>query len=252
MAVLSALISGCGMENYFYLYPVSPGNITTELNSRATVRLPLSPQQVADSGEYNYFTNFIIYYRIYVSDVAESGSIQLSQAALNRINPSLASDYFSLEQYLSSETSVNTAVGSLFRNRNYYPLELDGENIDRDVLGKGSVGETIIIDFPQIPGSVPSLTISTLGYGPFSLYRSTGGGNFFPRPNRYFINSSQLSAPENITAGVNVDTVNKYGISGPRYTYVSMYIVVSGIDPNYSPIYSTPAFIGIFRLPDPL
>jgi hypothetical protein len=248
-ALLAALISGaCGIEDYYYLYPVPPGNITLELNSRATLRLPLSPGQVSPSGEYYYFRHFSIYYRIYVSDVPESGGIQTSPSALSVINPTLASDYSRIAPYLSSETNVNTAIATLFKSMNYHPLALFGQNID-GVLDDGAVGKTIVISFPQEPASVPRLIIDN---NAVALYRSNGDGLFNPRPDRYFVNSSPLSDPGNINSAVNADVADKSGASGPRYTYAAMFIVVTGVDPNFSLVFSTPTFIGIFRLPDPL
>jgi hypothetical protein len=228
------------------------GNITQELNNLVTIRLP----QV-NLTDYYYFNHFTIYYRIYLSDIPEPGTVQLSREALNRINANLSSDYFALAPYLSSDNRVNTSsIGSQFRARNYYPLEAGGAEIEQ-VLGRSGSGnipaKTLVLDFgTQIP--FMRLTWGNNEVLHF-LYRSNGasyGGSFIPRPDRYFVNTSELSDPGNVSATTNADVSPKPNMSlGPRYTYASMYIVATGLDPvNYSPIYSAPAFVGILRLPD--
>jgi hypothetical protein len=244
--VFLAFFGSCGIENYYYLYPVPAGNIHVELNSMATVQLPY-----INTTEFYYFTNFTVYYRIYISDVPESGQIQLSSSSLSRINPELSRDYFAFEPYLDSDTIVNTSIGTLFKNRNYHILALENADIEHNILSLSSArgNTTIIFNFSQTPGNIPFLEIGTRQY---NLFRSDGGGLFTPRPDRYFVNKPELYDSQNINSTTNADVVNKPNISSsPRYTYVSLYIVVTGIDPNFSPIYSTPTFIGILRLPNP-
>jgi hypothetical protein len=44
---------------------------------------------------------------------------------------------------------------------------------------------------------------------------------------------------------------NKPGISGSRYTYAALYLAAEGLNqPSYTPFYSIPTFIGIFKLPE--
>jgi hypothetical protein len=87
----------------------------------------------------------------------------------------------------------------------------------------------------------------------YVLWRSDGGGLFSPRPDRYFVNSRELWAPENISNQINADVVNKANLpdGDRRYTYAAMFIVAVGVNPaSYSNIYSTPSLIHVFRLPD--
>jgi hypothetical protein len=243
---LITLLVSCGIDDYFYLYPVPVGNIQVQSNSYATVILPNINLQ-----DFYYFTHFTIYYRIYISDIQELAALQLSQPILNGINPVLSTDYFYIFPYTTSNTQntqvVNTSISTMFRNRSYYTLALENADIENNVLDASSLGRTLTLDFLQTPGTVPSLLINDVRY---NLFRSNGNGVFNPLPDRYFINSSQLHAGENATSAINADVVDK-SVSGPRYTYVSMYIVVTGIDNNFSPIDSVPTFIGIFLLPDP-
>jgi hypothetical protein len=241
-------VVSCGIEDYFYLYPVPLGNIQIQLNSRATVGLPN-----IDLQEFYYFTHFTVYYRIYISEIQETASIQLSTSSLSRINSALSSDYFAISPYTTTNTQnapVNTSINSIFGTRNYYALALANADIENAILSSSSLGRTLEIEFDPIQTGrqYPYLTINGLSY---DLFRSDGNGVFNPLPDRYFVNSSQLNSSQNATTAINADVVNK-NVSGPRYTYVSMYIVVTGIDNNFSPINSIPTHIGIFRLPDPL
>jgi hypothetical protein len=244
---LLLLLGSCGIEDYLYLYPVSPGNIRLELNTLAVIDLP-----DINTSEYYYFSYFTLYYRIYISDIPESGDMQLSQNFLSRINPVLSSDYTALEPSTNTETMVSTTLASLFRNRNYYSLALQDAVIE-DVLSRGSLGRTVQLDFSQRPGTYPSLNIDTGGEPEsYILYRSNGNGVFTPMPNRYFLNAAELSRNDYLTAAYNADVAGNTMMTGPeRYSYVSIYIVVTGMDQNYSPIYSRPTHAGIFRLPNP-
>jgi hypothetical protein len=237
----------CGIEDYFYLYPVPLGNIQIQLNSWASVTLPS-----IDLQEFYYFTNFSIYYRIYISDILETAAIQLSTSSLSRINAALSSDYFAISPYTTTNTQnapVNVSINSIFGSRNYYLLTLANADIENSVLATSSPGRTLELEFDPIQTGrqYPYLAINGQYY---DLFRSDGNGIFNPLPDRYFVNSSQLNSSQNATSAINADVANK-NVSGPRYTYVSMYIVASGIDNNFSPINSIPTHIGIFRLPDP-
>jgi hypothetical protein len=109
----------------------------------------------------------------------------------------------------------------------------------------------VVFSFSQNPGDVPVLTV---GGGEYTLWRSNGNGSFTPRPeNRYFVNSPELYDPDNINDNVNADVTNKSSFSGSaRHTYVCMYIVATGLDTaTFTQIFSTPAFVGILRLPNP-
>ena len=252
MPVLIALcvfFGSCGIENYLFLPPVPAGDIHLELNSRAEIALP-----DFDMGEYYYFSHFTIYYRIYISDSAESGDIQLSQTNLGRINSSLASHYAALSPYTNNDTTnVSTAIASQFNTLKYYTLYLENAHID-DILGADALGGRLSLDFTQTPGRPPTLSVNGQAY---QLYRSTGDGNFNPRPNRFFLNDPELNSSENAGGDtgnslINNDVANKtISASLPRYTYVNMYILAAGSDDNYVALYSRPTHIGILRLPDP-
>jgi hypothetical protein len=239
------LVSSCGIDDYFYLYPVPVGNIQSQSNSMAVINLPNINLQ-----EFYYFTHFTIYYRIYISDI-QSLTWQLTQNELSAINPALSSDYLAIFPYTTSNTQnsqvVNTSISTMFRNRNYHVLALEGADIENDILSTSSLGRGITLDFSPTPGSIPFLLINNNAR--YNLFRSNGNGVFNPLPNRYFFNSSQLNSSQNATSIINADVADK-NVSGPRYTYVSMYIVATGIDSNFSPIDSIPTFINIFLLPD--
>jgi hypothetical protein len=232
------LFLSCGIEDYAYLQPVSSGDIRLTLNNMAIVPLP-------DQDTGSNFTHYTLYYRIYISDIQEAGEIQRSRSAMERINPALAADYFYLEPYTSVNNSVNTSTATLLRNRSYQILSyIRGNSELSDVVGNGP--ENLELHFPIQTGNIPYLTYGGTTY---DLYRSNGSGAFNPRPDRYFRNSPEIYSNANINSTVNADVVNKSGSSGPRYTYAAFYIAATGLsEPAYTPFYSIPTFIGVFRL----
>ncbi|MDR2536547.1 MAG: hypothetical protein LBD29_11020 [Treponema sp.] len=235
-------IGSCGIEDYLFLFSIPSGSISVTLNQEAVIRLP-----DVSLTDYYYFTHFTIYYRIYVS---EKFYPMINTGNMNELNAALSSDYNAFLPYTNTDTNNAAAsIGTLFNNRHYYSLMLEGADID-DVLGSSALGKTLTLDFIESsPRSAPNLTIDNRKY---TLQRSTGNGLFRPMPmNRYFFNTSELNDPLNITTGINADVVNKADITGTRYTYTAMYIVVTGMDSNFSSIYSVPSFIGVFYLPAP-
>ncbi|MDR2094440.1 MAG: hypothetical protein LBP76_02840 [Treponema sp.] len=231
------LFVSCGIEDYYYLYPVSAANIMMQSNVAATISLPSYGQ------EYYYFTHFTIYYRIYISDRLSAAEIQPSE--MQSINQALYSDYNGIEPYTHEDLITTINIDNLFVNRHYYTLKLNGADIDSVLEIRD--GGTMTIDFSS------SLAAPELrrGSNRYPLYRSNGDGIFDPLPrDRLFQNTDDLNKSANASSTVNADVANKANISGPRYTYAAMYIAAIGRNNNFSPIYSIPTFIGIFQLPN--
>jgi hypothetical protein len=234
------LFASCGIEDYLYLDPIPESGITVQLNSRATVQLP-------SRSSYDSVSNFhfTLFYRIYVSGLLRE-SVSISD--YSALNPTLASDYNVLLPYTdtsSTSTANVSAVGTVFRNRNYYTLELESVNID-NVLASGSSGKTLTLDFLQNPGWIPRMEIDGV---PYSLFRSDGGGNFKPEPDRYFRSSEDLTDSAKASSLANADVVPASGTPVEKYAYVAFYIAASGMNNNFSPVYSAPTFVGVLQLP---
>jgi hypothetical protein len=222
----------CGIDDYMYLEPVPSGNIRTELITRAEIRLPS-----VDTSQFYYFRYFALYYRIYTS-VNDFAAISPNE--YSSLNPSLSSDYNAFLPYTNNTGTSNAGtIGSLFRNRRYWTLFLEGANIESEL---NQNGRTVTLSFSSSNGADMALDNGT----PYPLLRSNDGGSFVPAPDRYFRNSSELRAAENATTLKNADVA---AVSGGTYAFAALYIVAVGMDNNYSPIYSTPAFVGVFRLP---
>jgi hypothetical protein len=234
----------CGLDDYMYLSPVQESEITIRNNTQAAIGLPS-----LDAGESTYFTNFVIFYRIYLSDSPQAG--QITPELMRTVNAALYNDYNGLFPSTSNNssnntTTVNTAVGSLFSGRRYYELALDGIDI-ASVLDSGSQGESLVIEFPNTGGR-PFLTVG--GGQPYELWRSNGGRTFEPKPDRYFAGHPDLFDNNNLTANINADTAGP-SPTGPGYAYASLYIAKMGRDrQTLGLIYSAPTFIGVFKLPD--
>lgn len=244
IAAGAILLNSCGIEEYPYIDPIPQGNIDPLFNNRATVYIP--------NGYERPFDHFVIFYRIYVSDFEQPST---SPSMFSAINKALVDDYNSILPYIGSETVVNANMNTVFSARKYKYLVLEGDDInsvlsyDRSIMGK-----TLIFDFGSF--KAPTMTVaasssSTTGLT-YSLLRSDGSGAFKPLPeNRYFINSEELWKASNINENVNADVVNKDGIDASRkpYTFAAMFVAAMGTV-GYTTVYSTPAFIHAFQLPE--
>jgi hypothetical protein len=218
LAGLTVSFISCGIDDYIVLEQVTQSDVTVVLgNSRVTVRLP---------SQSTYFRNYEIYYRIYASGIPISGTIAESQ--LSGINSTLASDYNAIKPYTNPDTNTTTNVGSVLTGRRYYTL-------DNSIPSNG-----FSIDFAL----TETITEPVLNSQP--LRRNSTLTN--PQPNRSFLNHADLYSAGNVNLNGDVQTSST---GTPMYTYVCMYIVATGVDNNYSTIYSKPTFIGVFMLPDP-
>lgn len=233
----SFCVWACGLEDYPVINPVPSSNITREMNNRAVVRLP-------NNYDGSPFSSFAIFYRIYVSDIPQASTTESSYSTINTV---LSSDYGSFKPYIDSTTLVTADMESLFSGRGYKYLNLEDSNIS-SVLSSSSLGSTLTFDFSS--SRMPTMTIGSSAY---TLLRSDGGGLYNPQPDRYFLNREELWRSENINNTINADVTNKAGIdpSARHYTYVAMFITAVGQNyATYSNIYSTPALIHVFQLPD--
>jgi hypothetical protein len=243
----------CGIEDYRYLPPIDSGNISMNLNTLATVNLPYVDAGAA--GQFFYFRNFIIYYRIYISDISIQGKVSLAE--LQTLNAGLYSDYYYLNPYTTMDNNRSpSAMGSIFSSRRFYQLMVDGNVAIDNILSSGAPSpgtvKPLILDFAQQSGGTipPSLTINSTNY---DLQRYYDPAVTMPIPtDGFFINSTDLQDQANISSAnrTNMDVQNKENITGQKYTYAAMYILLFGRDVGLTPIYSAPTFIGIFRLPD--
>jgi hypothetical protein len=143
----------------------------------------------------------------------------------------------------------------MFSNRKYYVLALENTSIE-SMLGSGAGGSLITLDFARSSPLRPAFffgdTRENTSLSPINLWRYSYNGIMRPyADNRYFTNSDDLNTGDYINQSTltTLDVADNT-VSGPKYTYVSMYIMAYGIDNNFSNIYSSPTFIGIFRLPD--
>jgi hypothetical protein len=234
----------CGLEAFYYIDYIPLG---TYDDTRASVRLPSSSAE----GYSTYFSNFIIFYRIYISGerIPTGTYLRDSSNDRNTINMALNSDYVGLDPFTDiTSTTVNTEnLESTFLNRKYFQLTLESAEIN-NVLGKNSLGEILDFAFPPNTGVMPTLILRGTAY---TLRRADREKQSLlaPRPDRYFLNHPDLYNNANVTNEINADVAaNTRG--NPRYTYVSLYIAAKGVSLEMPPrdIYSQPTFIGIFLL----
>jgi len=235
--ILSALffLLSCGIEEYYYLPQVHQDDIISNLTNSATINLP-----PINSVQFYYATNYSIFYRIYISETPLT-SVQTINDMTN-INPDLARDYNSLLSY--TDTAGTIITKDTFPALKYYEIELDGAKI-ADIFSKN--GGTLEIVFSTSTGYP---TVSLDNGSAFRLRRS--GNLISPVPSdRFFRNTEELNDNDNATDEKNADVARRTTGFDQRYTYVSMYIVATGVNPDtFTRMYSKPTHINIFRLPD--
>ena len=240
----------CGIEAFYYIHYVSDGEYWDVTGACASIHLPSSSED-GYSAPNNYFNNFIIFYRIYISN-EQPGSAIITSELRTLINSTLNSDFNSLYSLTDkNSTSVTTSnLETRFNTQKYFMLTLENADINT-VLGSNSLGKTLEFHFPPNTGENPFFRFSEPSSTNYIFQRANMGPglNFTPRPDRYFLNHPDLYNTSNVSNEINADTaINSK--SDLRYTYVSMYIVALGTSHEMPPksIYSQPTFIGIFKL----
>jgi hypothetical protein len=234
----------CGLETFYYIDYIPQGWVADHLY--AEIELPSSSTE-----GYNYFTNFVIYYRLYISNSFTPG-IKETDTQIREISNYLINDYTNLLPYTDiTSTTVNTSnLENTFAGRSYFRLELEGVDI-KNVLSGGSLGGILEVNFYGVPGTQPELILNGV---PYTLLRATTGqgiGVFTPRPDRRFFNTPDLRDNAYATSLINADTVSGGG-TAPTHIWISMYIAAEGrsLETPSRTIYSQPTHIGIFMLAD--
>jgi len=236
--LLSAFLS-CGIDEYYYLPQVPQANITRTSNTEAVIRLPSISQ-------YYYATNYIIFYRIYISNVDIGAEIQTSSERIS-IHSSLESDFNAFDEITDPTVSTAITSANTFSNRNYFKLEAYGADIN-NILSAG--GGTFRIRFPTGQWEFPEIISRPLLDNDVGVSLRRSSELISPLPNEpYFLNTSELSNYANANSNNNADVAGRSGIS--QHAYVSMYILAAGYNNElFSPIYSKPTHISIFKLPN--
>jgi hypothetical protein len=227
-AVCCALLLSCGLDDYGNDYLDPPDNIIiTPTTSQVTIRTSAS------------LRNHTVFYRIYLSNNLVAS---VTTGNLGTINSALESHYRALEPYTNTDT-VPSTIGTILSQRGYYRLCVLDSQIKflEDILGSTVTG-TLLFDFST---SSPVIQIPSFAS---SLQLRRAAENFTPYPSdRSLTASTNLVDNSNITTNQNLD-VQSSSASPASYAYISLYIVATGINDNFSTIYSTPKHLGVFQL----
>jgi len=280
VVIVSLFHLSCGIGAFYFLDSVvQRGDEIIGADDANLTRIRL-PRDDSD-GYADLFRHFVIFYRIYISGYFAAVIPQDGEAGatMDRIHPQLRTDFNHFLRYTNIDNPNVTPFNNRlsFYNRRYFQLLLEDADIDQilnnSVLSNSNREVHLIIEFPVPPTSEPTLTLEATNLatgatdiiaGPYNLLRAEDwpGGFFEPEPaNRLFQNHPDLNNNENAFAqpatfsGINDDTVRNTAVPAdhiPRLTYVSMYILAEGLDMEVprQPVFSQPAHIGVFRLPD--
>ena len=247
----------CGLEEFYYIEFI-PDVLQTS-NVSVQIQLPMP----SSTGYTEYFSNFIIFYRIYLSNFTASSTLP---GTFNDINSYMYSNYNGLYRYTdkTSTTVTSENLENIFYNSfGFFKLALEGRDIN-NVLSSSSLGKTILFNFSVVTGEIPTMVLS--GEEPIYLWRAADkpGMNFKTRPDRLdrpddfrcFMNYADIRntafAPP-VSSEFNADVAIRINETNTSLSYVLLYIAAQGVtrEPAPRPIYSQPTYIGMFRLPNP-
>ncbi|MCL2179927.1 MAG: hypothetical protein FWB83_02265 [Treponema sp.] len=233
---VTLIFTSCGIEEYYYLPQVYEGYIRGYDNTSADVTVP------SISSEYYYALGYRIFYKIYYT--ALSNILDPLVDTTDPTSQTLRSDFNAFRNLTDPANQTTVTTSTTFSGRNFYELRLQDFDIN-NLLSKS--GTTFTIQFTDSPGWPP--VINTNGGDSYALQRSNVSGivtrifDFVPE-DKNFINSSELNSSG---TNINLDVSSR---SDSQYAYALMYIVTVGQNPaNFTPVYSKPTFINIFKLP---
>lgn len=249
LVICTIILSSCGIEEYVYFAPVT--NPTYSFTEERT-RFILPGLSIQDQ---NYCTDYVLYYRIYRSEV----DIPISSSSdFSEVNSQLIKDYNSITTNTDDESKILSSISYLeanFYQTSFYSPSLDPqleleddtkyEILSKDYLAADFYGAQFEIDF--------QLT-ATSYFHPVITYYEPGGVNVVGvfrivreylsdiAPGRDFLYSSQISGS---------DTVPYSNLVEGSYAYVLFYISAHGINKaELSTVYSAPCYLGVFRIDD--
>jgi len=233
----SIFIFSCGIEENYYLPQVPQNRIIRTSNTEAAINLP-------PIDNYYYALNYTILYRIYISGENLGYDIQTSSER-NSISSDLNRDYEAIFPSTDPVTTASSNGYNMLKNRSYFELELDRVDI-KTILQKE--GGRLNILFPTVTDGFPTMSLND-GLE-INLRRSRELISPQPVDDPSFRNSPDLGKSENANPNINAD-VTRSSSGSTQHAYVSMYIIAVGLDPSgFTPIYSKPTFISIFKLPN--
>ncbi|MDR2701889.1 MAG: hypothetical protein LBB72_05610 [Spirochaetaceae bacterium] len=233
----------CGIENYIYLDAVETV-IDTDVN-KAQFILPNT-----NTSTEEYFRYYAIYYRIYLSDLDLTGTINTATLR-NSINPVLNSHFNSIEPYIDNENYAPSGIYSVFTRLNYFSLYVTLEDKINEVEPGARLkpGELVSLDFTD-SSKGPFMTVNNDPSTSLYLFRSSNANPYPQKDDRLFFWTDDLFESDNINAERNRDVekpVTNFNELN-KTAYVSMYVLAVGIDTTFSPVYSRPCHIGIFKI----
>ena len=238
IAVFFLLVS-CGIYDYPYINPVPEGNISRDTNTRIIIRIG------NDNVDNPYFTHFIIFYRIYISDAAGRTVINSSDtSAMRAINPSLENHHIRINSISGGQNvGGGAAYDLLIRTLRFSVLSLYNENIE-SILSDSAMGRTIEINFGH--ASNPRMSFLDNPGTEYVLVRP----HITTIPDRYFINNpAQFLLNITDLDGDNRDVTDN-AVSTKSHSYAAMYLMAAGMNTQtFVPIYSSPVFLGVLLLP---
>jgi hypothetical protein len=244
------LLVSCGIEDYAYLEPVE--YVRSQGSTSARITIP-------DNNSNQYFRYYAIFYRIYISDQTIDSITTSEQRRV--INSALTSHYSTLDRYAANDNISPSSVGTTFSSLKYYPLyvQIGMEYPMSQILTSNPLptlqpiapNNTVDIVFANA-GPYLKINYSSGDSGELPLQRSAD--RFTARPDRRFVNTTgtgNLTDENSISDNSNTDVERNSAMTsgGSRHTYVSLYIVATGLDSNFTSVYSRPKHIGVFRLP---
>lgn len=221
--LLLIFITSCGIDSYVFLSPVE--YITFEsANTLTTFRLP--------NNQDDHCLNYKIFYKIYLS---KSDNLNIDEDGLWEINEKLSNDSNKTHVYSEEESSITSAVNYLLLNFKdvLYIDENSNTNIDllsQGFLGADFKGAKLVIDFLNDP---PTISYDGITY---TLHR----GVTVDKEDLPFIFSNKFTE-----TGKDYDPLDNETY---KSAWVLLVIVGEGFDDNFSPIYSAPRRLGIFKL----
>lgn len=226
----------CGIDDYIYLKPVTNTDWRSS-NQIITFTIPTSQTE-------GYFREYVIYYRLYPSDISKIPQSFLV-SDFSSINGAMYSDYtsiypFSIEddkapvnlQYLIETTLGFKELGFGTAVTTKSALSTVSA-IDGTPLTESSSGKTVTIDFNllSLGTAHPCLIIDNQKY---RLLRFDATSTI---PSRDFLNNAAASGTD-------------FEGSAKQFTYALFYIVAKGIDDSFSTLLSRATFLGALQLPE--
>jgi hypothetical protein len=230
------ILVSCGIDDYIYLKPVTTTDWRSS-NQSITFTIPTSQTE-------GYFREYVIYYRLYPSDISKIPQSFLV-SDFSSINAAMYSDYVAIYPYSIEDDKAPVNLQYLFETT----LGFKELSFGTAVTTKSALSSVSVIDETPLTASSSGKTV-TIDFNLLSLGTAHPCLIIDSQKLRLLRIEATSTVPSRDFLKYTTASGTDFEGTAKQYTYAIFYIVAKGIDDSFSTLLSRATFLGALQLPE--